>query len=1019
MIGRREELLRVDEALDALADRRAGLLQVIGEPGIGKSALLAELADRADSRGFLALTGRAAEFERDVPFAVFVNALDDYLGALNMRSFDALGKERTSEVAQVFPGLGELAGERASALQSERYRLHDAVRALLDVLAARKPLTLVLDDMHWADEASLELLAHLVRRPPSAGVLLVVAARPRQSPDLLVQALGLAEKDGLGERLELEPLSREESEQLLDGALAPAARAEIFEESGGNPFYLEQLSRHGGTGRAGAPAVEDVPAGVTAALADELDSLSKRSRTLAQAAAVVGEPFEADLAATVAELDLEPALLAIDDLLDTDLIRPTDVPRRFRFRHPIVRRAVYEWSKPGWRLRAHGRAATALTEAGASASARARHVEQSAGVGDQEAVDLLTTAGHESASRAPAAAAHWFGAAVRLVPAEDVGKRLELLVPLATSLGAAGRIPEARVALYQALDLLPPELAAVRSRVAAYIALMENLLGRHGEATALLKRSLEELPDQESREAAGLMIELANDGLYVPDYEGMLEWSRKGHALATKLGHIPLTASATGNLALAEYNVGDIEASRRHLDETFDLVNSLSEAELLEKLSSCLYAGWTCMSLERFDDGIAVLDRGLSAGLTSGQDHLVLPMMINKALCLTWQGRLREASELADRVVQTARLSGNGQSLRLGAHPAQLGGHLLRGPDDGQRPRRRGDRGGRHAGEEQLLLFDHPRLLRGDAPGERRARALHHRDPHLTRGRGPADDRDQLPGAFLRDPRPRGRRAGPARRGRALRGPGRGRGGDRAARGAGRRGTAGSLDRAAREWGQRGRRRRGVRGGGCPGEGRRAGRDGPVADSRGPRAGGGRGSHARPRGARARLRRARHLRLGPLARRGSPRAAPPRPACQCGKTADRQAVRVSSADGLSKREREVAALVAEGRTNKQMAAELFLSEKTVETHLRNIFRKLGVGSRAAVAAAFLRGDESLGRLGGDQPRFRAAGRRAGGACGRGGSGTTSCGAGASPRSAGRKVVQGSERSRAQSMFLRK
>src|SRR3954447_15842984 len=189
LVGREKELATVDLVLDRLDRRTGGWLEVLGEPGIGKSALLAELDRRGDARGFLVLGGRGAEYERDVPFAALVDALDDYLASLPERRLELLGRERLVELATVFPSLEPIAGERASGLQVERYRLHYAVRALLTRLAADRPLVLVLDDVHWIDEATEELLAHLLRRRPEGAVLTVTALRPRQAPPRLGAAL--------------------------------------------------------------------------------------------------------------------------------------------------------------------------------------------------------------------------------------------------------------------------------------------------------------------------------------------------------------------------------------------------------------------------------------------------------------------------------------------------------------------------------------------------------------------------------------------------------------------------------------------------------------------------------------------------------------------------------------------------------------------------------------------------------------------------------------------------------------
>jgi predicted ATPase len=206
------------------------------------------------------------------------------------------------------------------------------VRALLEHLAQTRPLVLVLDDFHWADPASVELLGALVRRPPAAAVLTAAALRPHQTPE----------------------------------RLAPA---------------------------------------IAASLSEELTLLSDGGRLVLEGAAVAGDPFEPVLAAAAAAISEAAAMDAVDELLELDLVRTTDVPRRFRFRHPLVRRAVYEATACGWRLRAHERCAEALAARGVKAAGRAHHVERSAREGDVAAVAVLRDAGEEVARLAPESAA--------------------------------------------------------------------------------------------------------------------------------------------------------------------------------------------------------------------------------------------------------------------------------------------------------------------------------------------------------------------------------------------------------------------------------------------------------------------------------------------------------------------------------------------------------------------------------------------------------------------------------------
>jgi hypothetical protein len=185
-----------------------------------------------------------------------------------------------------------------------------------------------------------------------------------------------------------------------------------------------------------------------------------------EAAAVAGEPFEPDLAAVIAELPTPEGLAALDALLELDLLRPTSVPRRFVFRHPLVRRAVYEGARGGWRLAAHARAASELTVRGAAAGERAHHIEQSAAQGDDEAIALLFEAGAAAAPRAPAVAVRWFEATLRLLRSSDE-RQVDVRVALASALRAVGELDQCRATLLQAIDLLPRSAAQQPAKACA------------------------------------------------------------------------------------------------------------------------------------------------------------------------------------------------------------------------------------------------------------------------------------------------------------------------------------------------------------------------------------------------------------------------------------------------------------------------------------------------------------------------------------------------------------------------
>src|SRR4051794_15712447 len=322
LVGRTAELGALDGAVDGLKDGGPAATLLVGDPGIGKTRLLGELAAHADGRGHVVLTGSASELEADLPFWVFVDALDEFVAGLEPRRLNALDDQVRAELELVFPSIPRQAAVAGPALQDERYRTHRAVRELLECVASSRPLVLVLDDVHWADPASIELLAALLRTPPSAAVLLAMAARPRQISERLGGALERAHRGGRLTRLELGAMRRDEAGELLgqeiDGTLADA----LYGLSGGNPFYLEQLARS--VGRSGWAAPEatgrtmagiEVPPAVAASVIDELALLSPHSRRLLEGAAVAGDPFEPELAAAAAGVDQTDATEGIDDLL--------------------------------------------------------------------------------------------------------------------------------------------------------------------------------------------------------------------------------------------------------------------------------------------------------------------------------------------------------------------------------------------------------------------------------------------------------------------------------------------------------------------------------------------------------------------------------------------------------------------------------------------------------------------------------------------------------------------------------
>ncbi len=671
LVGRTEELALLERALTETEAGQATMLEVSGNPGIGKTRLLAELGQRAEERRQLVLTGRASDLERDLPYWIFVDALDEYLRTVDPGWIGRIDNESGGELSRIFPAVSGDLADRATVLD-ERYRVHRAVRALLEELARPRPLVLLLDDLHWADPASVDLVGSLLRRPPQASVLLAFAVRSKQAPPRLTAALVIAQRTGDLIHVEPRTLHKAEVEELLGPEVSPAVARTLHEESGGNPFYLNQLVRAPGSasttvdgGAASHPMGAELPSAVASSLASELADLPDGARSFLAAGAVVGDPFELDFAAATAEVSESEALTALDVLLDAGLLHGTEVPRRFRFRHPILRRAVYAGTPGAWRSAAHERAARALAAHGEPPAAQAHHVDQFAALGDRDAIRLFRAAADASADRAPASAARWYRAALRLLPhdPQDTDERADLLERLAAVLAGIGQFEESRAAQLELLTVVSPENPVRGVRAIAACAGIEHLLGRHEAAHARLLDALEQLPDSDSADRVALMLDLAMDAYFGRDYERMRQWGTQALQAIPSLTDRPLTAAAHAVVCLADAYDGHIEDARRHGAEARRLVDALADNELAVRLDAAANLGAAEVYLDRYEDAVTHLMRGLTLGRTTGQGELFPLLTQELGVALSRLGRLGEALNHLEGAVEAARLAGNTQSL--------------------------------------------------------------------------------------------------------------------------------------------------------------------------------------------------------------------------------------------------------------------------------------------------------------------------------------------------------------------
>ena len=655
-------------------------------------------------------------------------------------------------------------------------------------------------------------------------------------------------------------------------------------------------------------------------------------------------------------------------LVAADLVRGTEDVRRFRFRHPIVRRTVYETVGPGRRLAGHARAAAGLERDGAGPVALAHHVEQSAAPGDAAAVAVLAEAAAQVAARMPQTAVHWLTVARTLARGPQEGA---LLGPLARALAGAGRFADARRVLLELLSPLPED-APARLELIAACAMMDRLLGDHDGARQRLRTAL---VAADARAAVALNLELAAHASLRGDPLEMRACARE--ALAGAVEPVP-AAAATAALAMATYTLGEYAEARSLGREATAAIAALDDEQLGTRLEMLLFVGWAQFFLGEFESALAHFVRGTAIARRAGSAVLALELAVGEALGLLARGRITEALDVADAAVEDARPLGSAQSLVWTLYAQAT--VLEAGGDPAAAVR---------AGEEAVALTAGlepstitaacgsalAAALVATGEGARAATVLLDQQggpdlPRFFAGQR-AGCYEVLTRAALLTGDPPGAAAWAARAetaaragaGDAIGGHGEAAGGELAA-GAAAAGRAPATTDLPLAGGLALRARAVV----CLAEGdatravalalesvATTDRLGLAVESARGRILAGRALAAiSDRDAAAeQLRAAEGLLVDAPA--GHLRAEAVRELRRIGRRVNRagRAGRVDAAGSaaLTARELEIAQLVAGGMTNRAVAKSLFLSEKTIESHLAGAFVKLGVRSRTALAAA--------------------------------------------------------------------
>jgi DNA-binding CsgD family transcriptional regulator len=471
LLEREDELAAIDVALARSAQGVGALVMIDGSAGVGKTALLEAARADAEEAGLLVVRARGAELERAFGFGIVRQLFDEVLRG---GEFDS---------AALFAGAARFAAplleaevDGAAAVPAEDpFSARHALYWLTANLAAQRPLAVLVDDGHWADTASLGVLAHIANRLEGIPAALIVASRIEESlPALDALRVQAATHGAL---LHVPPLG-EAAAAAVVRSVAPAADDALCHAchaaSGGNPFLLYELTRSMLEGEVpGDRVAEQSPERVTREIATRLARLPEAAGKIAAAAAVLGGGAALRQAALLAGVDEDEAVEAADALVAKGILRSA---HPLEFLHPLVGAAVYAGVGPAARSLDHARAAHQLAGEGASAERVAAQLLRCQPAGDRWAYDRLVGAAELAAARGAADAV-----ATYLQRALDEPAPPDLRPGILLELGAAESQFDHVAAVGHLREALASEIA-VDQRFAAMM-LLAGLLGQTARVT--------------------------------------------------------------------------------------------------------------------------------------------------------------------------------------------------------------------------------------------------------------------------------------------------------------------------------------------------------------------------------------------------------------------------------------------------------------------------------------------------------------------------------------------------------
>jgi DNA-binding NarL/FixJ family response regulator len=516
LLERDEELAALEWVMGAADSREGRSVVISGEAGIGKTRLLSEAATRATAAGHELITARGIELEHELGWGLAVEALEPALATRSPAARSELLSGRAMPARSLLEGTDQVPG---TAPAPQLAALAAALTAVTLRMAAERPLAVIVDDAHWADEESLRWLGHLASRlTDGVPVALLVAFRshePASASELLDHLLASA-----AVRLELGPLSLTATSQLVQATIgdADAVRA-VHDVTRGNPFMVDQVMRSIDPSHVTVQAIEDTrPRGLRALVLPRIARLGPDARSLSEVVAVLAEGAELRIAGALTGLPDEAVAGAAEQLTLAGVFADK-LP--LEFAHPLLRSVVADSLTAARADYLHRTAAQLLAQAGARPTESAIHLLPASPVGEDWARTVLVQAGRAAMDRgAPGSAAELFGRA-RLEPADGDAHRLMLdhgrallqagsESALAVLRQALAQTPDAFERASAALDVgdalmaldLPADAVEVYANGVAAVVDPEEPLRMH----LLAQRALAALALREDREVAASAV---------------------------------------------------------------------------------------------------------------------------------------------------------------------------------------------------------------------------------------------------------------------------------------------------------------------------------------------------------------------------------------------------------------------------------------------------------------------------------------------------------------------------------